>query len=490
VRSLHDHLENPALGDPPRDATIEGCAGGSCGVVARFFFVVDEASGLILECSARVRGRAAAFATASALCEAARGTTMLDAARVGLTTLHESFAAMDEEDRERALVVEDAFHHGLGLWAVGRSRTADTPVLWHDGATLDVLVAMSGGVDSAVALHRTRGDGSRTVAGATLRLWIDPQAPDPEAACCAPVSVRRARRTCHALGVAHFSIDLRSAFLTEVVAPFVAEYQAGSTPNPCVRCNGSFRLDELDRVARALGASRVATGHYVRTAERDGRTLVRSGVDERKDQSYMLATINPDVLARYEFPLGELRKPQVRAEAAALGLEQATVRESQEVCFLGGGDYRAFLERAGSLGPSGDIVDTNGLTLGSHDGIARFTPGQRRGLPNRTGGDNAPIYVLDTDPSTGRVTVGDRTQLERTTVRVSEFTLWVTGTTRATVQPRFRIRGGGVPATISAHCDGTADLLLDRPLASVAPGQLACLYDEDGVVVGSGRIIR
>jgi tRNA-uridine 2-sulfurtransferase len=486
VRSVSEHLDDPCLGDPPSGAITEGCAGGSCGVVARFFLDVDAADGTIVRCSARVRGRASAFATASALCEAAQGRTVIEAAALGLTTLHPSFAAFDEEDAERARVVEDAFHHGLGNWLIAQQAA---PAAWARGGA-DVVVAMSGGVDSAVALHKSM-TGRRAV-GMTLRLWIDPQAPDPEAACCAPDSVRRARRTCHAAGVPHFSIDLRRPFLDTVVAPFVSEYARGLTPNPCVRCNGSFRLDELDRLAGITGAARVATGHYVRRSEgRSGRTLIRQGVDERKDQSYMLARLSPDVVERYEFPLGGMRKPEVRAIAAELGLEQATVPESQEVCFLGGGDYRSFLARAGAMGPAGSIVDETGRELGSHDGIARFTPGQRRGLGEVHSRAGGPWYVNDTDPESGTVTVGPRASLERRALRLRDVTVWdPAGAQRVLVKTRYRTRDGAVPGRLVDLDGADARLELERPVTAVAPGQLACMYDEDGVVVAVGTIAR
>ena len=487
VRSLQEHLESPSLGVPPSGAATEGCAGGSCGVIARFFLVVAEDTGVIRECSARVRGRASAFATASALCEQATGLTVAQAAALGLDTLHESFAAMSEEDRERALVVEDAFHQALGTWLVSRAKTG-TPVTWNCKG-LDVVVAMSGGVDSAVALHSVM-ESSRSVAGMTLQLWIDPQAPDPDSACCAPDSVRRARKTCHAIGVPHFSIDLRHAFLQQVVAPFVGAYAAGSTPNPCVRCNGSFRLHELQSLAQSAGATRVATGHYVRQVHRNGQTLLRAGVDERKDQSYMLAQLDPATIAHYEFPLGELRKPQVREMARRLQLEQATVRESQEVCFLGGGDYRGFLARSDALGKPGTIVDPQGRVLARHDGIARFTPGQRRGLGEVHATAGGPWYVLDTDPDTGTVTVGSREQLARPSLTIHSVKMWDSTIERVAVKTRYRTRDGAVYAKLVHLPDQRALLEFERPVSAIAPGQLACMYDDDGVVVGSGIIER
>ncbi len=512
MRSVRQHLDDPSLGDgfaaPGGDTVADGCAGGSCGVLAHFKLDVD-ARGVIVECSARVRGRASAFATASALCEAARGRTVVDAARLGLTTLHPTFAEFDEEDRERALVAEDGFHHALGRWVLARMHEAgsgtgalrpEIPAAIADpDARPTIVVGMSGGVDSAVALHRLLDDTAGRAIGATLRLWIDPRAPDPEAACCSPDSVRRARTTCHAAGAPHLSIDLRESFAREVVVPFVTEYATGRTPNPCVRCNGRFRLDELVRLADVLGAPRVATGHYARTVERHGSTLLARGTDTTKDQSYMLAQVEPATAARLEFPLGDTHKVHVRAHASELGLEQATTPESQEVCFLGGGDYRQFLSRAGAMGTPGEIVLRRGTgegeeamdeVVGTHDGVARFTPGQRKGI-----GVSAPhpLYVLDVDPDSGRVLVGAADDsLARTRVKVDDL-VWhdPVPPQRVHVQLRYRARDGATAArVVDLGSDGTAVLEFDDAQRAPAPGQAAVLYDDDGVVLGVARIVR
>src|SRR2546423_644148 len=204
-----------------------------------------------------------------------------------------------------------------------------------------VAVAMSGGVDSAVALLRA-GPGA---IGVTLRLRLDPRGPDAERACCSPEAVLAARATCHALGLPHVTLDLREAFRRGVVEPFVRGYARGETPNPCIRCNGSFRFAELLAFARRAGARRLATGHYARVAEHRGRLLLARGADARKDQSYMLARLDPRLLERIEFPLGESSKEEVRAEARAAGLAVASRAGSQEAGFPAGGDYRGFLPR-------------------------------------------------------------------------------------------------------------------------------------------------
>jgi tRNA-specific 2-thiouridylase len=482
------------MGEIPADSlsVVEGAAGGSCGVVSRIYLVFDK-DGRLGNCTALVKGRDVAYATASALIESARGLTVLDAARLGLNSLHPDFAQISEDDRERALVVEDAFHHALGAVVRKAAATGETV----PGASLDALIAMSGGVDSAVTLHEGHAAHAGNVAGCTLRLWIDPKSPDPDRACCAPESVRRARATCQKLGVPHFGIDLSGPFADAVVAPFIESYKSGETPNPCVRCNGSFRLDGLVRIADAVSASHIWTGHYARTDQRGDTMLVRRGVDRRKDQSYMLATVAPETLRRFVFPLGDREKPQIRAKAAKLGLEQAKIRDSQEVCFLGGGNYRDFLTRMNALGPAGTLVDEAGEELGSHEGLAGFTPGQRKGVAahlspkgSSRAASTGPLYVIGTDPRSGTVTVGPRQRLGVSSVNLRDAVDRLDGTTEVEVQLRYRAGDDGIRATVDWHDDGRATLHLATPAMAPAPGQLACMYDEAGCVVGIGTIDR
>src|SRR6188472_930010 len=239
-----------------------------------------------------------------------------------------------------------------------------------------IAVAMSGGVDSAVALVRAGPD----AIGVTLRLWQDPAAPDTERACCSPAAVAAARAACHERGLPHVTLDLREEFKQAIVDPFTHAYEAGETPNPCMRCNGAFRFDELVAFARRAGADELWTGHYARIVERDGLRLVARAVDEAKDQSYMLAAVDPGLLERVRFPLGEQTKVETRDEAVAAGLAAAGRLESQEACFLGGDDYRSFLERQGVRAEPGAIVDATGARIGTHFGYWRYTTGQRRGL--------------------------------------------------------------------------------------------------------------
>jgi tRNA-specific 2-thiouridylase len=339
-----------------------------------------------------------------------------------------------------------------------------------------VAVAMSGGVDSAVALLRAGED----AVGVTLRLWIDPQAPDSERACCSPDAVLAARRTCHSLGLPHVTLDLRERFRRAVVEPFVRGYARGETPNPCTRCNGGFRFGELLAFARRAGATRLATGHYARVVEHRGRLLLGRGVDPAKDQSYMLARLDPARLERIWFPLGGQRKEETRAEAARAGLAVASRAESQEACFLGGGDYRRFLVRHGLAGERGPIVDESGRKVGEHDGHFRFTPGQRKGLGVSAG---APVFALRTEPRTNTVVVGPRESLARTRVRASGRLFAPV----ERVEAKLRYRSPAVPATVVTGVRGFT-LELDEPAYGVAPGQTAVLY-EGSAVVGSGVIV-
>jgi len=343
-----------------------------------------------------------------------------------------------------------------------------------------VAVAMSGGVDSAVALLRAGPD----AVGVTLRLWLDPEGPDSERACCSPEAVIAARETCHALGLPHVTLDLREEFRRAVVAPFVRGYARGETPNPCTRCNGGFRLAELVAFARRAGAERLATGHYARIVQRDGLHLVARAADPAKDQSYMLATVDPGLVPFLWFPLGEQAKEETRAEAAAAGLAVATRAESQEACFLAGDDYRTFLARHGLEASEGPLLDEEGTEVGRHDGYWRFTPGQRRGLGVAAG---EPVYALATLPERNAVVIGPRAALARRTVAV-RGRLHVP-VTRG--EAKLRYRSPAVAATVTPR-PGGFDLELASPAYGVAPGQTAVVYDGDavvgaGVITGSGQ---
>jgi tRNA-specific 2-thiouridylase len=338
-----------------------------------------------------------------------------------------------------------------------------------------VAVAMSGGVDSAVALLKA---GPNAI-GVTLRLWIDPRAPRAERACCSSEAVLAARETCHSRGLPHVTIDARETFRRAIVEPFIRGYERGETPNPCTRCNGSFRFGQLLAFARRAGAARLATGHYARIVDHRGRRLLARASDEAKDQTYMLARLDPRLLGRLWFPLGDQKKEQTRSEAERAGLSAAQRPESQEACFLGGDDYRAFLERHGFEAREGAVVDEDGSTLGTHGGYWRFTPGQRRGLGVSTG---TPLYALRADPQSNTVVVGPRESLARR--RVSASGRLFASVTRGEVKLRYR--SPALPTEVEPSGEGFS-LLLDTPAYGVARGQTAVVYEGD-VVVGSGVV--
>jgi tRNA-specific 2-thiouridylase len=379
------------------------------------------------------------------------------------------------EDLAGLTLLEAAAVGGESL-AVEALAAAIGPVLTAPASEARVAVAMSGGVDSAVALLRA----GRDAVGVTLRLWVDPAAPDTERACCSADAVRAARKTCHDVGLPHVTLDLREEFRRAIVTPFVRGYERGETPNPCTRCNGAFRFRELLSFARRAGAARLATGHYARMTHHKGRKLLARGADPDKDQSYMLAGLDPALLERIWFPLGQQTKDETRAEAARAGLAAARKPESQEACFLGGDDYRAFLERRGLRAASGAIVDTAGRELGRHDGHWRFTPGQRRGLGVATG---EPVYALRTIPRTNTVVVGTRDALACHSVSAR-------GRLHVPVErahAKLRYRSPAVPAEVTSTPSGFR-LDLQEPAYAVAHGQTAVLYEDDAVV-GSGLIL-
>jgi tRNA-specific 2-thiouridylase len=373
------------------------------------------------------------------------------------------------------LTLLEAASVGGETLAVDALANAIGPVFRAPRTPGRVAVAMSGGVDSAVALLKSLPN----AIGVTLRLWLDPDGPAAERACCSPEAVLAARATCHALGLAHVTLDLREEFRRSVVDPFIRGYERGETPNPCIHCNGGFRFARLLAFAHRAGADVLATGHYARVVEHRGRRLLARAADPQKDQSYMLARLDPKHLERISFPLGEQTKEETRAEAERAGLAVASRGDSQEACFLAGDDYRAFLERRGLAKEAGLLVDEAGNALGTHDGYWRFTPGQRRGL-----GVSAaePLYAIRTEPRTNTVVIGPRDALASTRIDAAgELHVAV-----AKAEVKLRYRGDTLQARVHPTTDGFS-LDLERPAYGVAPGQAAVLY-EDGVVVGVGLI--
>jgi tRNA-uridine 2-sulfurtransferase len=456
-----DHLQHPrGRGHVPAGAHRGAAGGAACGDLVRLDVRVRGAR--VDDAGFEASGCGAAIAAASAVVELVRGAGLLDAARVGTHAVAAELGGLSPGKLHAAELAADALHRALGA-----AVRAEAAVPAAAGRT---LVAMSGGVDSAVAALRT-GPGAVAV---TLELWRDPEN-DGERSCCSADAVRGARALAHGMGLPHFTLDLRPEFRAGVVEPWLADHAAGLTPNPCVRCNGHVRLDAMLGLAERLGCDALATGHYARTTP-DG--LIRAAADPAKDQSYMLARLAPATVARLRFPLGELRKPEVRALAAEAGLPVAAKPDSQDLCFLAGTGRERFLARHGGLRERpGDIVDARGRVLGRHRGHHGFTVGQRRGLRLAA---PEPLYVLATDARANTVTVGPRAALGTTTVALRGLRLH---RPEAAVEAvRLRYRSPAVPCRLR---DGALEL--GEPFAGVAPGQQAALLQGD-VVVGYATI--
>ncbi len=351
---------------------------------------------------------------------------------------------------------------------------------------MKVLAAMSGGVDSAVAAARAVAAG-HDVTGVHLALAAKPATLREGArGCCTVEDARDARRAADVLGIPFYVWDLAERFRADVIDDFVAEYQAGRTPNPCLRCNEKIKFAAVLDRALALGFDAVATGHHARL---DGGVLRRS-VDAAKDQSYVLAVLRPDQLAGAMFPLGDVTKEEVRAEAARRGLAVAEKPDSHDICFIPDGDTRGFLSRRLGAQP-GEVVDAEtGRTVGMHEGTFGFTVGQRRGLGLADSTDGRPRYVLELSPKTNTVTVGTGERLEVDEV-VGARPVWLAGAQPAEpLDCTVQLRAHGTPIPAIVRTDGT-DLIaaLARPERGVAAGQAMVMYAGD-VVLGSATITR
>jgi tRNA-specific 2-thiouridylase len=419
-------------------------------------------------------GCGAVTAAASAIVELVQGEPFLGAARIGPGEVADALGGLTPPKRHAAELVADALHRALGKAA--KDGAARLP---RSGRR--TLVAMSGGVDSAAAAQLALDAGDEVVA-VTLELWADP-ATDGDKSCCSPQAVIGARDLAQRMGIPHLTLDLRERFRAEVVDTFLDGYAAGRTPNPCVRCNGEVRFDAMLELADALGAARLATGHYARIARDEHGPLVRAAADPRKDQSYMLAKLDPAMLDRIGFPLGGLTKDAVRQLARDAGLPVADKRESQDLCFVAGLGGRAFLQRHGGprLRRPGEIVDRQGRVLGRHEGHHNYTVGQRRGLGIATA---EPMYVLEKDPSANRVVVGAREELRVRQIALEDATLHRPASDVESV--RLRYHAEPIPCRVWKQ-GGEVIVELERDALAVAPGQLACLMRQDRVV-GEGTI--
>ncbi len=462
-------------GQEPAGAFSGSAGGAPCGDLVRLSLVAHD--GRIEGVTFDREGCAATCAAAAAVAELVDGTAVLEAARIGPDQIEEVLGGLAPTHRHAAVLAADALHRALSVLTGSGNRLAARPA---EGER--VLVALSGGVDSAVAALRERR-GGRDVVAVTLKLWAD-QHTDGEQSCCSPEAVLGARRVAHSLGIPHLTLDLEREFRAGVVGPFLRGYAEGRTPNPCVLCNGELRIDAMIALADRLGASKLATGHYARIADDGEGPLLGAAADDAKDQTYMLSGLRPESLERLRFPLAELTKPEVRGLAEEAGLEVAGRAESQDLCFLAGQGKREFLRsHAGLEDRPGEVVDRSGRSLGEHRGHHNFTVGQRRGLGV---GGGQPLYVLATDAAANRVVAGPRDELATRRVRIRGASL--NRPAERVDGVRLRYHSPRRACRVETNGGGEAIVSLAEPVDRVAPGQVACLLDGD-LVIGHGTIV-
>jgi len=363
-----------------------------------------------------------------------------------------------------------------------------------------IAVAMSGGVDSSTVAAMLRAEGHNII-GLTMQLWNQRRMAGregmPESVqgrCCSLDDVYDARRVAQQIGIPYYVVNHEERFERDVVRPFVEEYLSGRTPIPCSLCNNHLKFDQLLIVARQVGADRVATGHYARVDydEMRGRWLLKRPADLSKDQTYFLFGLTQDQLSRTLFPLGEMTKPEVRVLARQFELASAEKPDSQEICFVPGGDYKrfidAYLSEQGETLPdtAGELVTTNGEVIGEHGGIHNFTVGQRKGLGVATG---SPLYVIQISGADKQVIVGGEEHLYSRSLRARRVNLIATDDLREPMRVAVKIRHRHEPAaaTIERAAEDEILVTFDEPQRAITPGQAAVFYDGD-IVVGGGWI--
>jgi tRNA-uridine 2-sulfurtransferase len=466
--------EPPHVGPLPTD--FVGEAGGSCGDLVRIYLEISE--GRIKRAAFLANGCPAAIAGASGCAEAVTGQPVLAGCMVSVETIFERLRDIPG-DRRRCLELSVT---ALGLALEKYAGSSGAELI----GSPPLAVAMSGGVDSSITAVKLRDEG-RGIFGLTLKLH-DYAQPSPRA-CCTLADIDDARSVALAAGFPHLVLDMRREFSEEIIDRFCGDYLAGRTPNPCIDCNRRLRFTHLLRKVRELGASGLATGHYVRITgpTSSGRFELRRARDRSKDQSYMFWAADQTVLAALTTPLGEMLKEDVRELARGRGLTVAAKPDSQDVCFVPDGDYAAFVRgRTGHEPVAGPVIDTSDRVLGKHRGLINYTVGQRRGL-----GISAadPLYVLALDVRNNRLVVGGAADLARSRFSVSEANFIgpdpATGPFPAAVMTRYN--SDPLPAIVHPTSATSAEIELKQPSGPIAPGQSAVFYDGE-LVLGGGII--
>ena len=350
------------------------------------------------------------------------------------------------------------------------------------------LIAMSGGVDSSLAAKLIKDAGYECM-GCTMKLYDNEDIGISKGhTCCSLDDVEDARSVANRLGIPYYVFNFKDDFREKVIARFVDSYENGLTPNPCIECNRFLKFDKLFERARVLGCDYVVTGHYVRIEEKNGEYFLKKALDETKDQSYVLYSMTQEQLAHTLFPLGGMKKTEVRELAEANSFINAAKPDSQDICFVPDGDYAAFLERyTGKTYAPGNFVDAEGKVIGTHKGTVRYTIGQRKGLGIAAG---KPIYVSEINVKDNTVTLTDEDKLFSDTLTAVDFN-WISGRvpeSEISCSAKIRYRHKEQPATAYPQADGSVKLVFEQPQRAITPGQAVVLYDGD-TVLGGGRIL-
>ena len=350
-----------------------------------------------------------------------------------------------------------------------------------------VLIAMSGGVDSSIAAFLMKQQGCECI-GATMKLFHNEDIGIKSSkTCCSLEDVEDARSVAFRLGIPYYVFNFSDDFKGQVISRFIAAYERGATPNPCIDCNRYLKFERLYERARVLGCGAIVTGHYARIERENGRWLLKKALDESKDQSYVLYSLTQEQLAHTRLPLGELHKSETRRIAEEQGFYNADKPDSQDICFVPDGDYARFIARyTGHDCPAGDFVDESGAVLGRHKGVIHYTIGQRKGLGIAA---DAPLYVKRIDAQENRVVLSGNDALFSRELTANDFNWIAFDTPPHTLRAaaRVRYRQTEQPATVTPRPDGGADILFDEPQRAITPGQAVVLYEGE-TVLGGGTI--